>query len=96
MRPLCSRGTARAIFPEGPSASAWSSRFPSLHAGRGWNVYAPVEHGRWGLHRCEVLDLDDGLIEAAGLSGPTGDPIVHWTPGTEVRIGRPRVVRAGS
>lgn len=72
------------------------SRFPSMRAGRGWNVYAPVDHGRWGLHRCEVLDLDDGLIAAAGLPAPTGDPIAHWTPGTEVRIGRPRVVRTGS
>ena len=44
----------------------------------------------------ELLELDDELLDAAGLPEPTGDPVVHWTPGTEVRIGRPRrASRAG-
>ena len=56
-------------------------------------LYAPVDHGRWPLQRAEVLELDDQLMEAAGLPAPTGAPIVHWTTGTEVRIGRPRFAR---
>ncbi len=56
-------------------------------------LHAPVDHGRWPLHRAELLHLDDGLIEAAGLPAPAGDPVVHWTAGTEVRIGRPSLVR---
>lgn len=55
-------------------------------------VYAPVSHGVWPLRRAELLHLDDGLMAAAGLPDPAGDPIVHWTQGTEVRIGRPQLV----
>lgn len=68
------------------------SRFPSMQARRGRNLYAPVDHGRWDLHRCDLLDLDDDLVRVSGLSAPVGDPIAHWTPGTEVRIGRPSLL----
>jgi len=67
------------------------SRWPT--ANRGITVHAAVDHPRWQLHRADLLELDDELIEAAGLPAPTGDPVVHWTPGVEVRIGRPRLVR---
>ncbi|MEM9517872.1 MAG: DUF2071 domain-containing protein [Actinomycetota bacterium] len=66
------------------------SRFPSMDSDRGVTLYAPVDHGRWPLHRAELLQLDDHLLTAAGLPEPTGEPVVHWTAGTEVRIGRPR------
>lgn len=66
------------------------SRFPSMDARRGMTLHAPVDHGRWPLHRAELLQLDDHLLSAAGLPEPVGDPIVHWTAGTEVKIGRPR------
>ena len=69
------------------------SRFPGMNARRGTNVYAPVDHGPWPLRRGVLLDLDDQLMTAAGLSAPVGDPVVHWTTGTEVRIGRPRLAR---
>ena len=67
------------------------SRWPTPN--RGITVYAPVDHPRWDLYRAELLDLDDALVVAAGLPEPTGEPIVHWTPGVEVRVGRPRRVR---
>ena len=60
----------------------------STLAGR--NLYAAVDHPSWVLHRAELLELDDELVIAAGLPKPTSDPVVHWTPGLEVRIGRPR------
>lgn len=66
------------------------SRFPTMQARRGVNLYAPVDHGVWPLRRATLLDLDDHLMSAAGLSPPVGEPVVHWTRGTEVRIGRPR------
>ncbi len=66
------------------------SRFPTMSARRGFNVYAPVDHGIWPLRRATLLDLDDELMTAAGLTTPVGEPVVHWTAGTEVRIGRPR------
>ncbi len=57
-------------------------------------VYAPVVHGIWPLQRAELLHLDDELVAAAGLPRPSGTPTVHWTTGTEVRIGRPQLVHA--
>jgi len=53
-------------------------------------LYAPVDHPAWELHHAELLTLDDELVAAAGLPAPSSEPIVHWTPGVEVRIGRPR------
>jgi uncharacterized protein YqjF (DUF2071 family) len=51
--------------------------------------YALAAHEPWPLHHADVVDLDDGLITATGLPRPDGDPICHWSPGVEVRIGFP-------
>lgn len=51
--------------------------------------YALAEHEPWPLHRAELLDLDDELVAATGLPAPTGEPMVHWSPGVAVRIGLP-------
>ena len=60
-------------------------------------LYAPVEHPEWPLHRATLLDMRDSLTTVVGYPPPDGDPLVHWTPGVEVRIGRPRrVVFAGN
>ena len=56
----------------------------------GTTAYAPVDHPAWPLHRAELLDLSDDLVEAAGLPRPEGPPHVLWSPGVDVRIGRPR------
>ncbi len=55
-------------------------------------LYAPVEHGVWPLQRARLLHLDDQLIEAAGYEAPATDPVVHFTTGTRVRIGAPKLV----
>lgn len=52
--------------------------------------YADAWHEPWPLRRAEIGDLDDGLVAAAGLPRPVGDPLVHYSPGVDVRIGRPR------
>jgi len=59
----------------------------------GATLFAPVAHERWPLHAAELLDLDDGLVRAAGLPPPEGPPRVLWSPGVRVVIGRPRVIR---
>jgi uncharacterized protein YqjF (DUF2071 family) len=56
-------------------------------------VWAEVDHPPWALHRAELLEIDETLVTAAGLPAPTGDPVVLWSPGVEVRIGRPRRIR---
>jgi len=46
-------------------------------------------HQPWPLHRAQALACDDRLIAAAGLPQPSGEPLVHYSPGVDVRIGRP-------
>ncbi len=48
--------------------------------GRAW-------HQPWPLCRARVVELDDELIGAAGLPTPTEEPLVHFSPGVNVRIG---------
>jgi uncharacterized protein len=57
-------------------------------------VYRQVraEHEPWQLHAARVLELDDGLVTAAGLPRPEGPALVHWSPGVAVRIGRLKAV----
>lgn len=55
--------------------------------------YALAWHEPWPLHRAEVLELDDHLMEAGGLPRPEGEPVCHWSPGVEVRIGALRTLR---
>jgi uncharacterized protein YqjF (DUF2071 family) len=55
-------------------------------------VYAPVDHEPWILHRATLGSIDQNVVRAAGLSAPTGDPHVMFSPGVSVRIGRPRRV----
>ncbi|HEX9065959.1 MAG TPA: DUF2071 domain-containing protein [Streptosporangiaceae bacterium] len=59
----------------------------SVTAGR--RRLARACHEPWPLHRAEVVALDDHLIEAAGLPAPPGPPLVHYSPGVDVTIGRP-------
>lgn len=51
--------------------------------------YAPVSHPAWSLFETDVISLDDGLIKAAGLSSPSGSPVVMFSPGVPVRVGLP-------
>jgi uncharacterized protein len=55
--------------------------------------FAVACHDPWPLHRAEVRTADDQLIEAAGLPAPRGEPLALYSPGVDVRIGRPE--RAG-
>ncbi|MCM3925081.1 DUF2071 domain-containing protein, partial [Frankia sp. AiPs1] len=52
--------------------------------------HAPVWHEPWPLHRADLLDVDDHLLTAAGLPRPAGEPLVHYSPGVDVRIGAQR------
>ena len=61
--------------------------FSRLPGGR--TAWAPVAHDPWPLHRAELLELSDSLVTAAGLPAPEGPPHVLWSPGVDVRFGRP-------
>lgn len=55
-------------------------------------AFAPVDHPPWPLETGTLEALDDEFLEAAGYPSPTGDPVVHYSPGVEVRIGLPQGV----
>jgi hypothetical protein len=63
----------------------------STWAGR--PIWAAVDHEPWPLHRAHLIECDESLFRAAGLPKPVDEPIALWSPGVEVRIGRPRLVR---
>lgn len=57
---------------------------------RGRTIYLPNEHPPWPLHRAELLDIDDGLLAAAGVPRPAEPPVsVLWSPGVSVHFGLP-------
>jgi uncharacterized protein YqjF (DUF2071 family) len=62
-------------------------RLYSVFAGQ--MLSARAEHQPWPLYRAKALAVGDGLIPAAGLPAPAGDPLVHYSPGVDVRIGMP-------
>lgn len=49
-------------------------------------------HEPWPLHEVEVRHLHDELLVAGGLPQPSGEPLAHWSPAVEVRIGWPDAV----
>ena len=51
--------------------------------------FARAVHEPWELWRATTTEVDDGLLRAAGLPRPTEAPLVHYSPGVDVRIGLP-------
>ena len=58
-----------------------------------WCRYAHAQHDPWPLRRATVRELDDSLVTSAGLPAPQGNPLVHYSPGVDVRIGMPHRYR---
>ncbi|MER6580827.1 DUF2071 domain-containing protein [Nonomuraea sp. NPDC001023] len=48
---------------------------------------AEVEHPPWPLQHVELSGLDQDLLRAAGLPDPAGPPLLHASPGVDVRVG---------
>ncbi|ELT45436.1 YqjF family protein [Arthrobacter nitrophenolicus] len=69
-----------------------TARFGMHGSFRGRTIYIPNSHEPWPLYAAELHDLDDGLVEAAGIrvSGPPES--VLYSSGVRSRFGRPRVV----
>lgn len=70
-----------------------SARWALGSTGFGQLLWADVDHVAWPLHRAEVLEVDQTLVRAAGLPDPEGEPYGLWSPGVEVRIARPSIIR---
>jgi hypothetical protein len=54
-------------------------------------LMARAQHAPWPLHRARVVVLEDNLVQAAGLLPASDPPIVHWSPGVDVKVGYPWV-----
>ncbi|MDQ4093895.1 MAG: hypothetical protein M3143_11005 [Actinomycetota bacterium] len=39
-----------------------------------------------------IHQLDQNLLGAAGLPAPEGQPVAHYSPGVDVRLGPPRLL----
>jgi uncharacterized protein len=71
-----------------------TARWTLFSAPRSGLRHASAFHEPWPLHRARVAHLNDELVTAAGLPEPSGDPLVHFSPSVEVRIGWPtKIVR---
>lgn len=51
----------------------------------GRTLYLRNEHPQWTLHRAELIDIDDRLVDVPRHSAPTS---VLYSPGVPVRFGR--------
>ena len=70
---------------------------PTRRAGRPW--WVPTHHAPGPRRRADLAELDDTLVEAAGLPGLAGtEPAsVLWSAGTFTTFGTPRALpRAGA
>jgi len=64
-----------------------TARYRLYALNRGRLAYAQIEHDPWQLTSAAVIQLDQNLIEAAGLPVPQGAPLVHYSAELNVRIG---------
>jgi uncharacterized protein YqjF (DUF2071 family) len=70
-----------------------TARFTLWHRDRGRLIGTDVEHDPWPWRRAHLLRYRQDLLRATGLPDPAGEPIVHFSPGVDVRIGPPRLHR---
>ena len=66
-----------------------TARWALFSAPRSGLRHALAQHDPWPLHRGQAVELHDELVAAAGLPVPVGEPLVHYSPSVEVRIGWP-------
>jgi uncharacterized protein YqjF (DUF2071 family) len=87
------------LRPRQPYGSDEASHLDHWLTGR-WRAYTtiagrlavvPVEHQPWPLWHAEVEGLEQDLLEAAGLPAPGGEPLVHYAPEVDVRLGAPKL-----
>jgi uncharacterized protein len=73
----------------GPLDHFLTARWILFSRARRRHRLARAAHPPWALYRATAPEVRDGLLEAAGLPPPVGPPLVHYSPGVQVRIGRP-------
>jgi uncharacterized protein YqjF (DUF2071 family) len=87
---------------EGPDLSTLARFLTSR-----WTMYAParrahgfevtdVDHPPWPLWHGQASNVDESLFAAAGLARPSEAPTVHFSPGVNVLLARPRTIAAAA
>jgi uncharacterized protein YqjF (DUF2071 family) len=66
-----------------------TARWAMFSPGRPFLHHARAFHEPWPLHRARVVRLYDELVTASGLPAPNLEPLAHYAPSVEVRIGWP-------
>lgn len=66
-----------------------TARWAALTTWCGRLLRSPVTHEPWPLASAEITRLDQTLVQAAGLTDPAGDPLVHFSPGVTATFSRP-------
>jgi uncharacterized protein len=87
------------VEPGPPIASGDDHDLAALLTGR-WRAFAhvagralleiPVQHQRWPVHHAALVSLEETVLGAAGLPEPTSEPLVHYSPGVNAKLGAPR------
>lgn len=85
-------GAAFGADETGPLDHFLTARYRLYSMLAGHLVVAEVHHEPWPLRRAALVDLDQSVIEAAGLPPPSGDPLPHASDGVRVRVGMWRPV----
>lgn len=55
--------------------------------------FAQIDHEPWPLRTARLLRLAQNVIECSNVPQPRGDPILHYSPGVDVRVGRVQLLR---
>ncbi len=76
--------------------AALTGRWRAYTRPAGKLLQVPVEHEPWPLHSATLVELDESITGAAGLSAPQGEPVVHYSPGVNARLGPPRAAGTSS
>jgi uncharacterized protein len=95
-RPAASRVRVRIGEPIAPADVTalehfLTARWMLFSVTGGRSASARACHEPWPLHRAQPLVVEDHLITTAGLPAPEGEPLVHYSPGVDVAIGRPEL-----
>lgn len=63
-----------------------TARWALVTARRATPLYGRVHHERWPLHEVTNVEIEQDVVEAAGLPTPDGPPIARYSPGLAVDI----------
>ena len=56
-------------------------------------AFAPVDHEPWPLETATLEHLEQDVIQNSNLPSPSGEPLVRFSPGVSVRVGRPMLAK---